>query len=236
MALGKRIEQRLNEIGKKSAWLSRELGLTSNTTVRGLINRDAESSSHAPKIAKILGVSLEWLMTGKEPMTAVIPQGNAKIIGGFETWDETTPLRDDEVELPFYTEVALSAGTGQLANEDGRIRSLRFSKVSLNRLNVDKSSAVCVKVNGNSMEPILNDGDTVGIDTANISIKNGKTYAIRHGDEVRIKTLYNAPMNGLRIVSFNADEYPPETYTAKQIEEQGIIVIGKVFWSSTLWD
>lgn len=164
------------------------------------------------------------------------PQGNAKIIGGFETWDENTPLRDDEVELPFYTEVALSAGTGKLANEDGKIRTLRFSKVSLGRLSVDKSSAVCVKVNGNSMEPVLNDGDTVGIDTANTTIKNGKTYAIRHGDEVRIKTLYNAPMNGLRIVSFNADEYPPENYTAEQIEEQGITVIGKVFWSSTLWD
>lgn len=235
MSLGKRVKKCRSQKGMTQVDLAEKIGV-SQGTIASLERRGSMTSPHASKLAEALGVRLKWLLTGEEPMTeSSKPKGNAEIIGGFETWDENTPLRDDEVELPFYTEIALSAGTGKLINEDGKIRSLRFSKVSLNRLNVDKSSAVCVKVSGTSMEPVLNDGDTVGIDTANTTIKNGKTYAIRHGEEIRIKTLYNAPMNGLRIVSFNADEYPPETYTAEQIEEQGIIVIGKVFWSSTLW-
>lgn len=161
-------------------------------------------------------------------------KSNAEFIGGVSEWDENTPLNDDEVEIPFYTEVALSAGNGHLANEDGRVRSLRFSKDTLKSSGVQQSSAVRLRIKGDSMEPVLPNGTTVGIDTSKTKVVNGKMFAIRHGDEVRIKKLYTMPVGGLRVVSYNADEYPEERYTEQDVKKQGISIIGQVFWYSVL--
>ena len=85
------------------------------------------------------------------------------------------------------------------------------------------------------MEPQLPDGSTVGVNTADKKIVDGKIYAIKHGDMIRIKVLYTLPNGGLRLKSFNHDEHPDEIYTFAQREEQQIEVIGRVFWSSVLY-
>ena len=82
------------------------------------------------------------------------------------------------------------------------------------------------------MEPVLPHGSTVGIDTAAIDIIDGKMYAINHDGMLRVKMLYKLPGNGLRLRSYNMDEYPDERYEADSIKH--IKVIGKVFWYSVL--
>ena len=84
------------------------------------------------------------------------------------------------------------------------------------------------------MEPVLPDGSTVGINTDAKTIVDGKVYALDHDGMLRIKRLYNLPSGGLRIVSYNRDEYPDEilqSYDTKKVR-----IIGRVFWHSVLWD
>ena len=55
------------------------------------------SSSHLPAIAKFLNVDSYWLQTGN---------GSPENIGisnlsAVDSWDDETPLDDDEVEIPF---------------------------------------------------------------------------------------------------------------------------------------
>ncbi|MCP3750751.1 helix-turn-helix transcriptional regulator [Pseudomonas sp. SBB6] len=162
------------------------------------------------------------------------PRANATMLGPISIWDDDTPLDDDEVYVPFLKEVELSAGSGRTVIEKSSTRKLRFGKLTLRNQGVQFDQAVCVTVRGNSMEPVLPDGSTVGVDKGSTAVKDGKMYAVDHGGELRVKTLYRIPGGGLRFRSFNQDEHPDEEYTAQQLAESGISVLGKVFWYSVL--
>ncbi|OOW06636.1 peptidase [Pseudomonas sp. MF6396] len=190
------------------------------------------------RAAEFLKVTPMWLATGKGAMRkagpAVAPVSNAAMLGPISVWDDDTPLDDDEVYVPFLKEVELSAGSGRTVIEKSSSRKLRFGKQTLRNQGVQFDQAVCVTVHGNSMEPVLPDGSTVGVDKSSTAVKDGKMYAIDHGGELRVKTLYRMPGGGLRFRSFNQDEHPDEEYTAQQLAESGISVLGKVFWYSVL--
>ncbi|MGO2705730.1 MAG: LexA family transcriptional regulator [Pseudomonas helleri] len=148
-------------------------------------------------------------------------------------WDDDTPLGEDEVELPFFGEVELSAGQGSTVMLETNGRKLRFGKRTLQRKNIDPAAAGCVPVRGNSMEPVLPDGSTVGVDTANQSVNDGKMYAIDHDGQLRVKLLYRQPAGGLRLRSYNTEEHPDERYDARYVLDH-IRIIGRVFWYSVL--
>jgi phage repressor protein C with HTH and peptisase S24 domain len=163
---------------------------------------------------------------------ASTPKSNAEIIGGVDGWDDSTPLGSDDVELPYHSDVFFAAGNGHQAEEFPTDKKLRFSKITLKKAGVDINNALCVKTNGTSMEPMLPDGSVVGVDTSRTNIIDGKVYAIRHNDELRIKQLYKAPGGGIRLRSYNQSEFPDEHYSAE--DAASISVIGYVFWYSAL--
>lgn len=201
-----------------------------------------ESGKNIPKgqsllnLAAVLGYSPEFILNGNETEKSVLTntplqvQSNVSEYGVIHAWDSASALEEDEVEVPFYKEVELSAGNGSLVRKENTGFKLRFSKATLNRYNVDPESAACVTVSGDSMEPMLPDKATVGINTANIKVKDGKMYAVDHDGMLRVKVLHRLPGGGLRLRSFNRDEYPDEDYTADQAKE--IKILGAVFWCS----
>ncbi|AQT08894.1 Cro/CI family transcriptional regulator [Pseudomonas protegens] len=153
-------------------------------------------------------------------------------LGTIETWDDATPLPDDEVYVPFLREVELAAGSGRFVIEESDTAKLRFCKSDLRRNNVQFSNAKCVIVRGNSMFPVLRDGATVGVNTGKNSlgdIVDGDLYAINHNGQLRVKQVYRLP-TGLRLRSFNRDEHPDEDYTFAEAQEQQISILGHVFW------
>lgn len=195
-----------------------------------------------------LGLRPEWLESGIDPSilsfatgervrttTDPAPESNAEMIGPIDAWDDDTPLDDDEVYVPFLKEVELSAGSGRTVVEQSHKQKLRFGKLTLRKQGVQPDNAVCVTVSGNSMEPVLPDKSTVGVDQGSTAVVDGKMYAIDHDGQLRVKTLYRLPGGGIRMRSFNRDEHPDEEYTAQEMIDQNIHVKGKVFWSSVLW-
>jgi phage repressor protein C with HTH and peptisase S24 domain len=153
-------------------------------------------------------------------------------LGSIETWDDETPLDDDEVYVPFLHEVELAAGSGRFAIEESANSRLRFNKKDLRHNGVQFSNAKCVKVGGNSMMPVLRDGATVGVNVGKNSLSDivdGEMYAINHNGQLRVKQVYRIPI-GIRLRSFNRDEHPDEDYTFQQIQEQQISILGHVFW------
>lgn len=154
-------------------------------------------------------------------------------ISPIEVWDDEIPLGPDEVELPFFREVELSAGNGSTVMLEENGRKLRFGKRTLQRKNIDPSSAACVPVSGNSMEPVLPHGSTAGVNLADTNIIDGKMYAIDHDGQLRVKLLYSLPGFGLRLRSYNTEEYPDERYDGPYVRDH-IRIIGKVWWYSVL--
>lgn len=203
------------------------------------------TSGHLIKLAQICGVDPVWLADGtgtpegnRPPHASIAPstiESNAVLLGPLDVWDDDTPLDDDEVYVPFLKEVELSAGAGITAIEQSPKQKLRFGKATLRRQGVQPSDAVCVSVSGNSMEPVLPHGSTVGVDRGCTNITDGKMYALDHGGQLRVKTLYRLAGGGIRMRSFNRDEHPDEEYTIQEMLQKEIVVLGKVFWSSALW-
>jgi phage repressor protein C with HTH and peptisase S24 domain len=225
MNIGNRIRQRRKELKLTQEAVGKAMGINRVSVSQW------ESGDNKPKdlitLSKVLQCHAEWLLSGKENKY----DNNAKWLGRIEPWDNGTALEDDEVELPFFTEVELSAGCGATQVQENHGPKLRFSKSTLKRHGVDPSHAACVSVSGNSMEPVLPDGSTIGVDISKTSIIDGKMYAIDHEGMLRVKSLYRMP-GGIRLKSFNNDEYQDEIYTGE--DAKNIRIIGKVFWYSVL--
>ncbi|WP_341232404.1 helix-turn-helix transcriptional regulator [uncultured Methylophaga sp.] len=230
-----RIEQRMSELGlgKQAVYdlLSKHLkaaGLSSvsQPAFSKVITGKTKNPWFIAPLARVLQCDPDLLHYG------IKPQSNATFEAGVDSWEAGTPLGEDEIELPFYSEVQLAAGNGFVCDEERITKKLRFSKETLRKSGVDISHAVCVKVEGLSMLPVLPSGSTVGIDASKKTIHDGDMYAINHKGELRVKLLYNMPGSGVRVRSFNRDEFPDEHYS--NIDEAEIHVIGRVFWYSVL--
>lgn len=144
-------------------------------------------------------------------------------------WDDDTPLDDDEVARPCFTEVEASAGAGKTVVQENHGPKIRFSRRTLSKCGVLEDNAYGIKVSGNSMMPVLPHGATIGVDVGNKSIVDGEMYAIDHDGMLRVKMLYRVPGNQVRLASFNREEYKDETVSMNEVK-----VIGRVFWYSVL--
>ena len=149
-----------------------------------------------------------------------------------EQWNDETPLGADEVALPFFKGVELSAGQGSEVMLESGGHKLRFGERTLRKHGVTPSSAVAAVVRGHSMSPVLPDGCTIAIDTEKTNVVDGKIYALDHAGELRVKLLYRLPGGGLRVRSYNDAEYPDEMYSPDEANK--IKILGKVFWYSVM--
>ena len=227
--LAERLLFAMDKMGKNQVELAALAG-TSQVTISNILNGVTKSPRNGLQIAKALKISPEWLLNGTGDMVQPQIESNIAETGLFDLWDRNTPLNDDEVEVPLFQEIRLAAGNG-FADDimDYNNFKLRFSRATLRRQGVQYENAVCVVADGNSMEPVIPNGATVGIDTGNKTIRDGSIYAINHGGLLRIKLLYNMPNNQIKIRSYNTDEYDDEIANLDEVS-----VIGKVFWYSVL--
>ncbi|MBX9818129.1 MAG: helix-turn-helix transcriptional regulator, partial [Burkholderiaceae bacterium] len=159
-------------------------------------------------------------------------EANAELIGTMSAWDSSTPLGDDEVAIPLYKEVELAAGGGATEVIEVPGRLLRFAKSTLREAGVMPTNAVCATIKGHSMERLIMDGATIGIDTGSKHIEDGEIYAFDQDGMLRVKYLYRLPGGGVRVRSENDDEFPDETLSPEQFAS--IRMLGWVFWWSTV--
>ena len=105
-----------------------------------------------------------------------------------------------------------------------------FSKAALRLQGVAEDAAYCVTVVGNSMEPVFPDGATLGIDTGRTDVVDGDVYAVNHNGSLRVKLIYRVDGGGLRLCSYNAEEWPEEFVGLDELA--AVQVLGRVFWCS----
>jgi phage repressor protein C with HTH and peptisase S24 domain len=259
MNLSERIKTARKHAGLTQKELAERVGIA-QTAISQLESGKTLRSTYLVQIATACRVNSGWLASGDGEMLGV--EGwSEEAIQRFATvqaerqeqisrdritieeyrsmpisvWDDDTPLDDDEVEIPFLREVELSAGSGRTVIEQSTTAKLRFGKRSLRSHNVQFDQAVCVVVSGNSMEPVLPDGSTVGINTGQTSVIDGKMYALKHDGQLRVKVLYRLPGGGVRLRSLNNAEHPDESYTADEMSEGSIEIIGRVFWGASFF-
>lgn len=213
----------------------------SQVTITHIENGRNQSSKKLVEIAQALRVPAEWLSTGagQDVVMASLTtksvasiEANAEMIGAMSAWDNSTPLGPDEVAIPLYKEVELAGGHGatEIIEVPGRL--LRFAKSTLREAGVEEANAACATIKGTSMERLIMDGATIGIDKGSTNIEDGEIYAFDHDGMLRVKYLYRMPGGAIRIRSENDEEYPDEILTPEQASH--IRILGWVFWWSTV--
>lgn len=211
--LADRIEQRMRELDVTQEDIANEVG-TSQTTISRICRGETQRSKHIPKIAKMLGVSEQWLLFGDN--------GNADYKCEVETWANTDSLPSGMVAIPFYKEVEASAGNGSVViKEDSQGRVLWFARSFFDKKGVSPNGVIALTIRGNSMEPHYKNGGTITISRDKTKVIDGELYAINYNGELFFKRLIRKPPNSLILKSDNP-EYP-------EIEAliQDVIIIGR---------
>lgn len=173
----------------------------------------------AQKIADALGVNVEWLVTGEGNMIKpnIISLDSAdsdKLPAGF-------------VQIPEY-KICFGAGDAEEPTYEeiqdcvpAYFRSSFFSDRGINPKNCRR-----FKVIGDSMIPLINDGDYITVDcTPKDYIENNQIYALIFDHSLRIKRLIKS-FKSLTIRSDNSI-YPDEVLTLEEAAQM-IHIIGKV--------
>ncbi|HDL7407423.1 TPA: helix-turn-helix transcriptional regulator [Yersinia enterocolitica] len=220
MSLAERVRERREAIGITQTELADKVGIKQQS-IASIENGETKNPRKIFELAQALKCSVHWLKTGHQ-------ESNATQLEGISLWEEESEDEEDDVYLPFFKEAQLAAGDGRVVELDCEGKKLKFSLRSLKKLGVKPEEAACMSVWGNSMEPVLPDGATVAINTGNTEIKDGKIYAIDHDGMARVKIMYRLPSGGIRLRSFNTDEFPDEIYTGE--DSNKIRVVGAVFW------
>lgn len=194
-----------------------------------------ESGSTMPRhkrieaLAKTLSVRPQWLMLEQGDMIERVESD--AVMHQTELYEDAGPLTPDEIDIPFFREVEMAAGSGRTQVVENHGHSMRFSLLRLAKAGVQPENAACATISGNSMEPVIMDGSPIGIDKGCRGIIDGKIYALDHDGMLRVKKLYRLPLNRMRVVSENDIEFPEEVYSLDDPEAPR--VIGRVFWWET---
>lgn len=84
-----------------------------------------------------------------------------------------------------------------------------------------------LKIKGDSMEPKMSKGDIVIVKQQN-TVENGQiAIVLVNGDEATVKKVRFRD-NGIELIAFNSYVYEPHFYSAEEIEELPVKIIGRV--------
>jgi phage repressor protein C with HTH and peptisase S24 domain len=129
--------------------------------------------------------------------------------------------------------VQLSAGSGIENGDQAVVETLAFRRDWLARMRVNPASAVLVKVNGDSMQPGLHDGDLALVDTSQKLIRSGQIYAVTDIDaQTLVKRIDTLGGEGILLRSDNPDFAP---LIRLGHEANRVTVHGRVVWSGHVW-
>ncbi|MEQ1551630.1 S24 family peptidase [Sphingorhabdus sp.] len=122
--------------------------------------------------------------------------------------------------------VGASAGAGALAEGEALAGKVCFDEAWLRKLGVEPRNVSLIRVEGDSMQPVLNDGDDIMVDkgAALKPLRDG-IHVIRIDGVLMVKRLARAPGGRLSVLSDNP-AYPswPERDPAE------VQVVGRVVW------
>lgn len=165
------------------------------------------------KLAEFLGVSEAEL--GGTQYFSNDPSPWARSMRGGGGW----------LDLP-RLDVAASAGPGALGGgEEGEIGAVRFSARWLRAQGLDPTMLSAIRVTGDSMEPLLRDGDEILVDRSPSLPRDG-IHVVRIDDMLMVKRIQTGRPGRVVLESENPAYRPIELAPAE------VEIVGRVVWKS----
>jgi phage repressor protein C with HTH and peptisase S24 domain len=182
--------------------------------------------------ARVYKVRPDWLRNGEEPdgypwepedgRRVPVRAYEVRAVEGEEGVEPGMEAMVEEVD------VLLSGGPGTVIPDFVETKyRMPFQINWFNRFQAKPENVKLMRVNGDSMERTVFDGDRVAVHLADRRVVDGRVYAIIAG-EAKVKRLFRMRDGGLRIVSDNPDKtlYPDEIVPPNELDS--VYVIGRV--------
>lgn len=135
-----------------------------------------------------------------------------------------SPIRSggDWVEVPRLP-LDASAGPGAFGAQETPYDTFRFSKRWLREQGLESAMLSAITVSGDSMEPLLHDGDEILVDRAPRPLRDG-VHVLRLGEVLHVKRMQPLGQGRIQLISANS-AYPPVDVALADVD-----VIGRVVW------
>lgn len=169
-------------------------------------------------LANALEVEVTWLRFGND--------GNVPPIGSGVVISDNPP-ESTHFKIPRY-DISLSAGNGNATwvEKENDDNPLWFRHGWLKAKGLRQENLKALYVRGDSMEPVLNNWDTVVIDVNDTEAVDGDIYAIFFNDKLFIKQIKHTEA-GIELISFNK-EYDPMPITQENAGK--FQILGRMVW------
>jgi len=128
----------------------------------------------------------------------------------------------DWVDVPRLP-LEASAGPGAVGAAEVPFDAFRFSRRWLREQGLEPALLSSIKVIGDSMDPLLRDGDEIVVDCTSRPFREG-VHVVRLGEALHVKLLQAVPPDRLRLISKN-DAYEPVEVAMADVD-----VVGRVVW------
>ena len=202
-----RLQDVARDKGSSLAELSRLLG-RNPAYLQQYVSRGSPRHLDEPdlrKIAEFLGIGPRMIST-------------RAIAGG--AGDNDNGQRDYR-EIPRLP-LDASAGPGRVGSQEIPYDTIRFSRRWLREMGLEGADLSAIRVEGDSMEPLLRSGDEIFVDR---SKRGGEgVFVVRIGDALHVKQVRASAPGTIALVSAN-EAYPPLELPREEVE-----VIGRVVW------
>lgn len=226
---------------KKNRCTIAELAKAANCSTRHIqgvlseVEKKGLGSESGQMLAEKFGLSYkdflslgQWILDGNSPNEWAPPMKSTSFQGSKSFPGQNLFLGGQEQEftaVPKY-KAKLSGGNGSLVTEDQIDANLIFRTEFLQKKGQVNQMAL-FEVTGESMVPFIHDKDVVLVDMSintHEQIIDGKAFAYREGDTIKIKRLSRQGKN-IIASSENFAIYPPYV-----IEAENFQLIGRVVW------
>ena len=154
-----------------------------------------------------------------------VDEGELLDTTGFKDKSYTTstpPRLSDYIDVPRLP-IGASAGPGALPGAEEAFDAFKFSRRWLEEQGLEGAQLSAITVEGDSMEPLLNDGDEILIDRSQRPFRDG-VHVVRLGDTLMVKRVASAGAGKFALLSQNM-AYPPVMVEANELE-----ILGRVVW------
>ena len=131
---------------------------------------------------------------------------------------------DDWVDVPRLA-LGASAGPGAWAHDEQPIGAFRFGRAWLRQQGLDPRRLSAISVDGDSMEPVLRDGDEILVDATPRPLRDG-VHVVRVDGALLVKRLETG-RPGLVVLKSDNPAYDPIELSPGDID-----VVGRVVWKA----
>jgi phage repressor protein C with HTH and peptisase S24 domain len=136
--------------------------------------------------------------------------------------EEKSSGKGDWVEVPRLS-LEASAGPGATAAQEIPFDAFRFSRRWLREHGLEPAQLSAIRVMGDSMDPLLRDGDEILVDRTPRPFREG-VHVVRLGEALHVKLLQAVPPGSLRLISKNP------AYEPVEVAMSDVDVVGRVVW------